>query len=338
MVNCIGDGNLTNTLNEARSSSPGITVFFASLNICLSITASLGNSLILIALHKVSSVHPPTKLLFRCLAVTDLCVGLLSQPLFVTLLLNSVSDYSSDIFCSIVQVGYALGFILCGLSIFTSTAISVDRLLAIKLGLRYKHVVTLRRVREVIICLLLTGVSGGCLQFLWSYRITYTVSTVLAMLSVLTSTMSYKKIFQLLQQHKNQVQGHVQEGQSNGQGGAFNISRYKKTVSGIAWVQLTMAGCYTPFSVVGTLATYARITTGAIAYDSALTLLFLNSSLNPLLYCWTIREVKQIVKDILRRFYCGSNQVVRIEILVGSSPNDDEADGNEDSTKQSAAV
>ena len=59
----------------------GITEAFFALNIFLSITTFLGNALILVALHKASSVHPPTKLLFRCLAVTDLCVGLVTQPL-----------------------------------------------------------------------------------------------------------------------------------------------------------------------------------------------------------------------------------------------------------------
>ena len=55
----------------------------AGINIFLAITASLGNTLILIALHKVTSINPPTKLLFRCLAVTDLFVGLISQPLYL---------------------------------------------------------------------------------------------------------------------------------------------------------------------------------------------------------------------------------------------------------------
>ena len=64
-----------------------LNVFFAYLNFCLSIGASLGNALILIVLHKVYSVHPPTKLLFRCLAVTDLLAGVITQPLFATLLL-----------------------------------------------------------------------------------------------------------------------------------------------------------------------------------------------------------------------------------------------------------
>ena len=59
----------------------GRAIFLSSLNIFLSITAILGNALILVALRNVSSVHPPTKLSLRCLAVTDLCGGLISQPL-----------------------------------------------------------------------------------------------------------------------------------------------------------------------------------------------------------------------------------------------------------------
>ena len=106
--------NETNTLKVERFQSmsavpAGLTVFLTGLNISLSITESLGNALILIPLHKATSIYPPTKLLFRCLAVTDLCVGLISQPLSAIdlthgmanrLLLQLDSD-SSYIFCTV---------------------------------------------------------------------------------------------------------------------------------------------------------------------------------------------------------------------------------------------
>ena len=62
--------------NYTRSAGTvdGLYVFLTALNIFLFITASLSNAVILIALHKVTSIYPPKKLLFRCLAVTDLCV------------------------------------------------------------------------------------------------------------------------------------------------------------------------------------------------------------------------------------------------------------------------
>jgi len=60
----------------------------------------------------------------------------------------------------------ALGWRLCGVSILTLTAISVDRLLALLLGLRYRHVVTLRRVRVVIIC---SWFIGACLEYQYAF-------------------------------------------------------------------------------------------------------------------------------------------------------------------------
>lgn len=69
----------------------GLEIFFSVLFIFLSITATLGNTLILFALCKVSSIHAPTKLLFRCLAVTDLCVGLTCAPLYAYVFLRDFS-------------------------------------------------------------------------------------------------------------------------------------------------------------------------------------------------------------------------------------------------------
>ena len=73
MRNITGDGNFTSRkLNQVVV----IRNIFSALNIFVSITASLGNALILVALHKVCSIYPPKKGFFRCLAVSDLCVDL----------------------------------------------------------------------------------------------------------------------------------------------------------------------------------------------------------------------------------------------------------------------
>ena len=128
-----------------------IIAFHAGLNIFLSIVASLGNVLILVALHKVTSIHPPTKLLFRCLAVTDLCVGFIVQPLHVMIIMDDVTKINCTISGFVFELKETFSFGFCRLSIAVSTAISVDRLLALMLGLRYRQVVTLRRVRAVVI-------------------------------------------------------------------------------------------------------------------------------------------------------------------------------------------
>ena len=115
--------------------------FISVLNSFLFLAAFLGNALILIALHKESSLHPPSKLLPRCFATTDLGVGLLSKPLFGTVWMSKVIEHWN--ICGFVQtVGSIIVHILTRVSPWTLTAISVDRLLALLLGLRYKQVVT----------------------------------------------------------------------------------------------------------------------------------------------------------------------------------------------------
>lgn len=85
---------------------------FSALNIFSSITASLGNALILIGLDKVTSIYPQTTLFFRCLAVIDLCVGLFVQRLYATEILSRVTEVSENVLKTIFtkflefQVGF----------------------------------------------------------------------------------------------------------------------------------------------------------------------------------------------------------------------------------------
>ena len=277
----------------------GLDVFIGALNIFLAITASLGNALILVALHKVSSIYPPTKLLFRCLAVTDLCVGFISQPLYAALVLFTTNPHYI-----VLGVLTVFTVVLSAVSILTSTAISVDRLLALSLGLRYRHVVTLRRVRVVIISSWLLSLAlGGWMQSGRTLRII--VFIVLITLCLLTSLFSYIKIYLRVRHHQNQSQPQVHQAQPpNGGQIPLNIARYKRIVSSIAWVQLALLVCYLPFSVTFMLALFGEISLPIIVPRLAYSFLYLNSSLNPILYCWRIREVREAVKGTIRQLNC----------------------------------
>ena len=123
----------------------GELIFLSALNIFLSITAFLGNTLILFALHKETSLHPPSKLLYRNLAITDLCVGIITEPLAVAYY-TSVLNERKNICYFAHSEGNFSGYTLCSVSLATAAAISVDRLLALLMGLRYRQLVTLRRM------------------------------------------------------------------------------------------------------------------------------------------------------------------------------------------------
>ena len=72
-----------------------LSICFVAVDILLSITAFFGNSLILASLYKESSLHPPSKLLYRCLATTDLLVGLVAQPLDALCWISVVQEHWS---------------------------------------------------------------------------------------------------------------------------------------------------------------------------------------------------------------------------------------------------
>ena len=235
MANITADGNFTFSHNESRASPTVLS--FSALNFFLSITATLGNAMILIALQKVSSIYPPTKLFFRCLAVTDLGVGLIVQPFYATFLLSRITLVSKN-------VVNALSWILCAVSLLTSAAISVDRLLALVLGLRYKHVVTSRRVRVVIICFWLIATSLGSIRW-WRKDITFVLASIILILSLLTSIFCHTRIHLKLRYHVRVLQE-----QGNRGGIPLNIARFKKTVSSVLWVQLALVACYCPFCIL----------------------------------------------------------------------------------------
>ena len=303
--------NNTNGTSVIAKIPSGVWVSLIALNIFPSIFATLGNVLILVALQKVSSIHPPTKLLFRCLAVTDLCVGLLGQPLYVYV--NYIGLHF-DIGKFMVELQGVLNFalvLLFAVSPLTSAAISVDRLLALLLGLRYRHVVTLRGARVVIACVWFIAVSNASLLWLdfiqfsdEVYLASWWTFLALIMVSTIISTFSYTKIFFTLRHQQAQVRDHVQPEQSSRVRSVLNIARYKKTVYSVAWIQFAMLACYGPYIVMVFLWNFGIIDYSKIAGEVFFCLVFLNSSLNPVLYCWRIKDVRQEVKNTIRQCLC----------------------------------
>ena len=306
-VNSTEYENSTNELNETRRLMPtGIVIFLLGLNICLSIAASLGNTLIIIALQKVSSIHSPTKLLFQNQAVTDLCVGLLVQPLHASTIIMAFTarvDPNTEYY--VVKAYQVVNFIASGASLISPTAISIDRLLALRLGLRYRHIVTLKRARVVVCCIWLTGLKGALLYLTLGERITQCMVVVVLIVCGGTANFCYTRIFYRLRRHQARV--HDQQGQSNGTGIQLNIKKYKSTVSSMAWVQFVLVLTLVPFTIVVVIIQITGENKDSLLLITAtVTVLYSNSSLNPFLYCWKIGEVRKAVKDIVRNFCCRS--------------------------------
>ena len=182
-------------------------------------------------------------------------------------------------------------------------ALTVDRFLAIHLHLRYQELVTHKRVVAMVISIWMFSVFLS-LSLLWlPHYLFLLVYSVFNVACILLTTIVYCKIFLILRRHKNQIQAlqmHVvlEAPQNNNMA---NFASVQKSAFSAFYVYLVFLICYLPITVVSlfdiihgpSLATFK-------SYLFACTLVFLNSSLNPVIYCWKMRHVRRAIMDILR--------------------------------------
>ena len=184
-----------------------------------------------------SSLHPPSKPLCRCLATTDLLVGIFSQPMMATYFMSlanenwSLCRYASD-------ATFTTSYTFCGVSLLTMTAISVDRLVALLLGLRYRQTVTLERIYIMLAAFwVLSSLTDLCC--ILNYRLALWLGRISISLFLLISIISYTKIFRTLSHYQAEVQHHVQQQPS--QPNALNMVKYsRKAVYSALWVQFAL--------------------------------------------------------------------------------------------------
>ena len=281
-------------------------VLFVSLNITLGIIVFLGNALVIAALQKASSLHPPSKLLFSCLVSTDLGAGIVLLPLYIS---HALSPKHSRLCTYLSMSTWIVGLTFSGVSLLTLTAISVERVLALRLGLRYRQVVTSKRLSRFIVAFWLAS-TANAMSRLCSELVTIMITCIVLLMSVVISTFCYMMIYLKLRGHQIHMQDqHIYQGQPNGERIPLNIARYRKTVATAIWVQSTLLACYLPFGIAFALSgitgqLYTRTPSISLALNVTISLVVLNSALNPFLYCWRIRDVRQEANCIIKQFCC----------------------------------
>ena len=284
-------------------------IFLSAINIFFFIAAFLGNTLILVALHKESSLHPASKLLYRNLAITDLCVGIIVEPLQVVSWISMLNEKWNICYYAKLT-NFMSGLLLCVVSLFTLAALSVDRLLALVLGIRYRQVVTLRRTYLIVVAMWILSIVLALFTLIYYWNpLSHVASRLLGTVIIVclfTSFFSYTKIFITLRHNQHQVHNHISQGQPS-QAVALTTARYKKAVYSALWVQVTLVACYLPFFITAIVLASQRgrrVSSSVwLASQFTATLVYLNSSFNPLLYGWKIREVRQAVKETLRKLF-----------------------------------
>ena len=177
------------------------------INLTLSLVTITGNVLILLSLRRSSRLHAASKALYCSLAISDLGVGLVVQPaFFIRLVAGPSIPETCEILGVIINVA---GVISVGISLQILSAISVDRVLAIRLKMRYKEVVSVFRVRLVLItCWFFSTFHAFSIFFSPAFFSLFQILGIILRIGV--STVSYIIIFHTLRKLQSQVQNSVQ--------------------------------------------------------------------------------------------------------------------------------
>ena len=252
------------------------------------------------AMRKTSSLPKPLKTLLMSLAVSDLGVGLLVQPLHIAWMTGGG-----------ISTGTALKIIapfFVNASFLFVVAISVDRFLAIHLHLRYQELVTHKRVVAVVISI---WVFSAFFPFINAFNISSkdldVVFTIIFGLCFICTTVVYCKIYFTVRRHRHLIQAlQVQEAAQNGQ--MANDARQRKSAVGTFYVYLAFLVCCLPeycAAVAERISGRSTILDGLLLYLG--TLVLVNSCLNPVIYCWKMRHIRHAVMDILRNIFSRQN-------------------------------
>lgn len=276
-----------------------IDVINSALNVPLMLTSIIANTVVLVAILSTPSLRSSSAIrsaiVFLCsLALSDLLVGFIVQPLsiakeFVNHVDISLLKRATNIFATF----------LGGVSLFTSTAISVDRYLALRHHMRYPVLVTTKRAVYTstslwIFCILLSFIG------FWNKTTYFLVIAVSILICVLISSFSYVRIFSFVRKHRLQMQSQQQNAERFNAEHHVRMKRLVKSVINTFLFFICMIACYTPVLISSVL---DAVSSGEISRSWILadTLAYMNSSINPFLYCWRLRELRRAFIKTLRK-------------------------------------
>ena len=225
------------------ASAEGLNLTFVFFNAFLSFTAIVLNIITMQALRKTSSLPKTLKTLLLSLAVSDLGVGLLVQPLYVAILVMEIKqNTNSTAYYAVYKVRLIQACTLVFASHFGVFALAVDRFLAIQLHLRYQELVTHKRVVAVVISLWVFSASI-------SFRSPGIMRAVIAGVCVITTGLHYCKIYASVRHHTNQIHA-LQVQQATQNEDMANAARPKKSSLATFYVYFVYLVCYLPLYCV----------------------------------------------------------------------------------------
>ena len=289
-------------------------ILTAVVNSLFSFTATAGNAVVILTVWRSPSLHTPSNTLICCLAVSDLTVGLLTQPCFVVHKIGEIL-HNFQMYCITRVVSESLGSITAGVSGLTMAAATIERYLALYFHLRYNEIVTVKRVLIVVSSFWIFLVTLATFRLLLLRPELYnTILVTTISLSLLLTYLVNVKIMKCVRMHEQQIQAECTSARLQTEEKTSRLRdmlRYKKSTVTMIIVVGIFTLCFLPMLCVKLAHRLSGYTVRVkVSYLFASTITFLNSSINPLVYCWRIKTLRNAVKSVLKQLKCKKDKII----------------------------
>lgn len=269
--------------------------------------AVLGNGLILATICRTAALRTPPYVLLAGLAFTDLCTGLIIQPLHIMYMLSNLND-NQAVLCITGVLISILGTYVMFLTFGAMTLMSVERWFHMK----RRTFFTLLRICGFYAILLCVPIPFIIL-YLWpstnsttNKQIARGAGVLFATVFFIITPLSYFKVLKIIRHHQQQVQSH--QGSLPSSQPAINMSKYKRSVVTIFYLLVIFILGFTPLLIWLTLDNFINNDQAAryfLKYLSA-TIVLATSSLNPVICCCRMKDIRDGVKILLKKIFCRS--------------------------------
>ena len=181
------------------------------------------------------------------------------------------------------------GSVLISVSFGTVVSVRIERYIALCLHLGYGDVVKVKRARNFLITLWLIG---GTLPFIWvwltpKYRSHFFSTGIL--LCLVISSVAYIKIYRIIRYHRRQIISTEMNARKH-----KKMAQRKRNTFNMFVVHCVLVLCYLPYSIcLLVVKSYGYTNYSWIGINFALTVVNINSSVNPFIYCYRMRQIRR---------------------------------------------
>ncbi|CAB4027282.1 adenosine receptor A1-like [Paramuricea clavata] len=272
-------------------------IFLILVNIISCVITLAANTLFLVVYFRTRSLRNTHYFYLMLLAVTDISVGLISQPLLIARIFMEIYSVHD---CVLWTVMRASGYYFSGISLLTITLVSIERWFAVCRPIKHRRDVTPKRMAVVAFIVWAVWFIFPVVRFALPkfYRAFGMLIGGLIVVIFVINAILYLKIQRSVRDGKLRFSGKEQQRNTNGD---VNFEKEGRMARTIALLLVVMVLASLPTAMGTTYKSLRGVNTVYLFVFLPLgdTLFLINSSFNPLFYCYRNANIRMAITKFM---------------------------------------